>query len=106
MMPIIHSNIIFQEAGYVGNPSISSPFRRKFLYSYVAQIPTLTGNNSKGPSVMITAEEFAKKLHDEFVCGAVLTEIFKLRISVSFWKVGGAARGVNIDTATEYITVV
>lgn len=55
---------------------------------------------------MITAEEFAEKLHDEFVCSAVLTEIFESRISISFGKVGGEARGVNIDTATEYITAV
>ncbi|XP_023721482.1 tigger transposable element-derived protein 4-like [Cryptotermes secundus] len=60
-----------------------------------------------GPLLMVKAEEFAKKLKDEeFVCGAGWTDKFKLRHNITFGKVSGAARGVNTETTTEWLTAV
>jgi len=55
---------------------------------------------------MMIAEESAERLHYEFMCSAVWTEIFKSQNSISFGRVGDEARGVNIDKTTEYLTAV
>ncbi|KAJ8873084.1 hypothetical protein PR048_026700 [Dryococelus australis] len=56
---------------------------------------------------MVKAEEFTKKLKDdEFVCSAGWIDRFLLRHNITFGKVSGEARGVNTETATEWLSTV